>query len=361
MIIYSIINEFQNKNKFNDFGYLGLYNLKKRKNKLLKFPYFNNFSQIKEKYSEIYYGDKFDNQNLYHYRFGFTGLTCSTKYIYAAAYNFILEINKRDFNLNRILSNKMMCDLHGIKYINNKIYYVLTGLDTLVEMDLYGKIQNTYTVNDDLKIEKNKKNLRKVDWRFFSKLFRGPTGLFHINFIEKASSQKTINLTSRNLNSIIEINLENLNSRLKPLHINSRLMIHDGKYIKSKTYFTSVDGKILESFNDSSEAKNDIRKDYKKIPNIIYKKFSHGMITKEYNIKDYIGREPSWCRGIEKIGDNFYTLIDGRRGSKNNYMKLLKINIKNNKTEILLNLDQKILNMKEKLSISTGFDLLYLK
>ena len=167
MIIYSIINEFQNKNKFNDFGYLGLYNLKKRKNKLLKFPYFNNFSQIKEKYSEIYYGDKFDNQNLYHYRFGFTGLTCSTKYIYAAAYNFILEINKRDFNLNRILSNKMMCDLHGIKYINNKIYYVLTGLDTLVEMDLYGKIQNTYTVNDDLKIEKNKKNLRKVDWRFF--------------------------------------------------------------------------------------------------------------------------------------------------------------------------------------------------
>ena len=138
-------------------------------------------------------------------------------------------------------------------------------------------------------------------------------------------------------------------------------MIHDGKYIKSKTYFTSVDGKILESFNDSSEAKNDIRKDYKKIPNIIYKKFSHGMITKEYNIKDYIGREPSWCRGIEKIGDNFYTLIDGRRGSKNNYMKLLKINIKNNKSEILLNLDQKILNMKEKLSISTGFDLLYLK
>ena len=122
-----------------------------------------------------------------------------------------------------------------------------------------------------------------------------------------------------------------------------------------------MDGKILESFNNSSEAKKDIRKDYKKIPNKIYKKFSHGMITKEYNIKDFIRREPSWCRGIEKIGNNLYTLIDGRRGSKHNHMKLLKNNIKNNKSEILLNLNKKILNMKEKLSISTGSDLLYLK
>ena len=85
------------------------------------------------------------------------------------------------------------------------------------------------------------------------------------------------------------------------------------------------------------------------------------MITKEYNIKNYIDREPSWCRGIEKIGEKFYTLIDGRRGSRKNHMKLLELNCKSNKYKILLNLNKNVLRIKEKLSISTGFDLVYLK
>lgn len=355
MKIISFVSEFKDKKKSSKLANLILHN--KNSFKRLSLPYFNNFSSIDSKYKDIFFGDKIKKNDFHHYRFGFTGLTQSKISFFVAGYNFIYEVSKKNFTLKKILTNKLMCDLHGIKFYKDKLYFVLTGLDTLVEMNLNGKILNTFTILKNLKVIRNSKKLKKEDWRFLTKLIRGPAGYFHINYIN-VFKKNIFYLTSRNLNSIIALDIKKLKTELKTFHANERVMIHDGKFHKDSIYFTSVNGKILKCSNNNKLIRLNSRKDENLISKNIFKKFHYGLSTEVIDLKKHLSREPSWCRGICLDKNYIFTLIDGRRNAKNNHMKLIRLNKKNLKAKIIFELNRsKIKNIHELLN-TTGFDII---
>ena len=138
-------------------------------------------------------------------RFGFTGLQSCNEYLYAGSWNSVYEIKKEDYSLSRIITNQMMNDMHGIWVDANHIITVLTGKDTILISSHDGEIIDYFSVGRDLKIYKDK-SYEEIDWRFLSKQFRGATGIWHFNFVQKFDDE--IWLTSRNLNSFIVVNLK---------------------------------------------------------------------------------------------------------------------------------------------------------
>lgn len=135
-------------------------------------------------------------------------------------------------------------------------------------------------------------------------------------------------------------------------------MIHDGKFDKDSIYFTTVNGKILKCFRKNKLIRLNSRKDENLITKIIFKKFHHGLPTEVIDLKKYLSREPSWCRGVHLDKNYIFTTIDGRRNSKNNHMKLIRLSKKNLKAKIIFELNSsKIENIHELLN-TTGFDII---
>ena len=238
-------------------------------------------------------------------RYGLTGLSHVGDYIYAGSWNGVYEINKSDFSLKRIITNNLMNDLHGI-YVDKKcIITVLTGKDTVVFTDFDGKIIDHFTINNDLNLTKDS-NLEKIDWRFFSKQFRGAHGIWHINHIKKYGNE--LWLTSRNINAFIVVNLKMRKVFIKTIDTKIPTMIHDGGKFNKSNYLTSIDGKIIIT-QEANNSSSTMREKFKGI-----KKFNRDMIaSKIIKIKNTeLKREPSWCRGIFVKGNHILTTIDGR-------------------------------------------------
>lgn len=312
---------------------------------------FNNFKNIID-------GDlPKDNKNIFfgHSKMGFRGLSVNKKFIYAATYNSIYKINKNNYKLERIISNNMMSDLHGI-YCEKYLWCVNPGIDTLIQSNEEGKIINTYKITKDLKIIVNDKEDRKIDWRFHLKQYAGPTGFYHINFVRKESHN--IYLTSRNLGAVIKLNLKNNKAGLEQFGHNWPCMIHDGKLYKNKIYFTSIDGKVLihnknrlliSKRNEALIKKNKIRTN-------IYHKANH-LIRLDLNLVKKIGNI-NWCRGISIIDDStFAVCLDGRYGTKFFRIVFFK-KIKNGKIKIIDSFKiYKNEISKTHLRFCTGFDI----
>ena len=336
-----------------------LFNEKNHKITYFKLPYFNSFRSI-DKYKKIFFGDKFKRNNFKNRRFGIMGLSQSKSFIYAAGYNYIYEICKKNFQLTKVISNKLMSDLHGILVMKNSIYYSLTGLDTIIESDLFGKVKNTYTFNKNLEITKNLLKFSKIDWRFYTKLIRGPTGYFHFNFIEKISNNQ-IQITSRNLNCAIIFNLKKLKGELIPFHLNDRIMIHDGKRRNNNIIFTSVNGKIIiaqKKFNKKIFLPR--KKEEMKIGLSKLRKFHIGLQSEIIDLNRLIKREVSWCRGIEVLNKNkLLVLIDGNRYSYFNQCKVICYDRVKKKIDYKINILNSLSKItKDSLSVSTGFDII---
>ena len=285
-------------------------------------------------------------------RFGFTGLTQSTNYIFAGSWNGVYMISKKNLELKTILSNRLTADLHGIYYYKKKIYSTLAFKDTLVITDLNGKIENFYTITEELKVKKNDYNILKTDWRFVTKQRRGPTGIFHFNHIRVENNN--VFLTSRNLGTIIKFNLISKKINLISLGHMKTSLIHDGKKKFDKLFFTSVDGKIIivDTKKKISRQEKVIKKKIK------YKNFNNSYALDYFIIdKTNLKRIPKWCRGLEVLNrDKIVTTVDGLYGES--FFSIVIFDIKKNIKISEYKFRTKKLNNYKSLRYASGFDLI---
>lgn len=220
-------------------------------------------------------------------RFGLTGLASMGDFIYAGSWNGVYKIHKKTFELYNIISNSLMCDLHGIYCDEDYIYTCLTCKDTLVISDYGGRIVETMSIGKDLRVFYDK-TLFQHDWRFISKQLRGSVGFYHFNYIQKFGNE--IYLTSRNLGGFIVLDIKKRTARFQPISFSSPTLIHDGVKVNDKYYFTSTNSKVLIAEERDSSLYNSSLK-VTEIP---------------------LGRRLNWCRGLAVKGDLILVTVDGR-------------------------------------------------
>ena len=280
-------------------------------------------------------------------RFGLTGLAQYGSNLYAGSWNSVYEISKSDFSLKRIITNHMMNDMHGIWVDEKYIITILTGKDTIVLSDFNGKIIDHFTIANNLTVFKNP-DLEKIDWRFLSKQFRGATGIWHFNYVQRFGNE--IWLTARNLGAFIVVNIKTLKAHIRTINQKTVVMLHDGLYYNNEYYFTSIDGKIIIA-SEVKDAKFNPREEFDGLQN-----FSRDLICELIRLEETeFGRQPNWCRGITCNKDEIYVTVDGRYGSD---LSFGLVGLKRSGEKILeTRLNWHEIGKVDKLRFVTGFDL----
>ena len=280
-------------------------------------------------------------------RFGFTGLAASGDYLYAGSWNSVYELRKTDLSLNRIISHQLMSDIHGIEVQDDLILTVLTGLDCVVLTDMDGTIREGFRIERDLSIYSWKGD--GTDWRFLTKQYRGATGYWHFNFVQRFGDQ--IYLTSRNIAAFIVLDLTTTRAFIRPINHMTVVLLHDGKRSGAEYFFTSVDGKIIEvSAAEGSATSQEVTEHTDR--------FNRDLIGSVVRLEDSeLGYEPNWCRGIEVTESVLYTTIDGRYGGPQSF-GLLGLRRETKSLVLHRRLEWKYLANPEDLRFVTGFDVL---
>ena len=281
-------------------------------------------------------------------RFGLTGLSQYKDYLYAGSWNGVYEICKYDFSLKRIITNHMMNDMHGIWVDEKYIITILTGKDTIVLTNFNGQIINHFTISNDLTVFKDT-NLENIDWRFLSKQFRGATGIWHFNYVQRFGDE--IWLTARNLGAFIVVNIKTSKAYIRTINQKTVVLLHDGLRYNNEYYFTSIDGKIIIA-SESKNSKFNPREKFDGLEN-----FSRDLVSQLIRLEDTeFGKQPNWCRGIACYKDEIYITIDGRYGSDLSFGLL---GVKRSGEKILESrLKWKEIGKIDKLRYVAGFDLL---
>lgn len=283
-----------------------LWTVRGSESSVLRYPFVRNVSDFLN-FSDFISGERpldcaEDFQKLP--RFGFTGLEMNNGYLYAASWNGVYEISQKNFEFKRIISNRLMNDLHCLCIHRDMIFTVLTGKDTVVVSDFSGQIVDYFTIGKDLNVSKDE-NILDVDWRFVSKQFRGATGYWHINHIQIVNG--LLYLTSRNIGAFIVVDLENDKAFVRPINHKTPVLLHDGDLFDGHFYFTSIDGKIIIAADASTAAFNP----REIVDNVSI--FNRDLVSKIVRINETsYGKEPNWCRGMYVNEDYFYTTVDGR-------------------------------------------------
>lgn len=237
-------------------------------------------------------------------RFGLTGLGESGNYLFAGSWNGVYKIRKDNFGLENFISNHLMNDLHGICVDESHIITVLTGKDTIVFSDHDGNIVEHFTIGSDLSVYMDTQ-LEETDWRFLSKQFRGATGRWHFNYVQKFDEE--LWLTSRNISGFVVVDLRTRSAHLRTMNHMTPVLLHDGVFHDGQFLFTSVDGKILIA-EPADTAKFSSREGGENV-----EKFTRDLMVELIRIEETeFRREPNWCRGIERVGDVIYVTVDGR-------------------------------------------------
>jgi hypothetical protein len=276
---------------------------------VMGYPFPRNVSDF-ERYSDVISGqhplaNASDFKKLP--RFGLTGLVEFGDNLYAGSWNGVYEIGKTDKALKRIITNQFMSDLHGIWVGDDCIITILTGKDVVVLSDFSGRVIDYFSVAPDLTVFKEDA-VGDVDWRFISKQFRGATGLWHINYVQKFGDE--IWLTARNLGAFIVVDLRSRKAHLRTMNQKTTVLLHDGVLHKGEYFFTSIDGKIIIAA-EPQNARANPREEVEGV-----ERFSRDLICELIRLEDTeFGREPNWCRGIACRGDQMYVTVDGRYDS----------------------------------------------
>lgn len=281
-------------------------------------------------------------------RFGFTGLATTPEWLYAGSWNGIYEINKSNFKLNRILSHRLMNDIHGIWTDGEVIISTLPGKDTIVFTDMNGSIVDHFSVDTELNVYKND-SLMEYDWRFLSKQYRGSTGKYHFNYLQKRGNE--IWLTSRNLCCFVVVDTTQMTAKLRTISYKTPAEIHDGVWHDDGyVYLTSVDGKVFR-VGSAEEVPytpfDDVDVDYL---------FDRDLYPSKIRLEQTeFGREPNWCRGISLEDEQIFLNVDGRYGTR--HYSVIEVDwegtLHNSRK-----LDWKEVGNEHEIRYVTGFDLL---
>lgn len=237
-------------------------------------------------------------------RFGFTGLRKHDGKYYAGSWNGVYEIDGETFELNRIISNQLMNDIHGLWADEHGILTVLTSKDAVVLTDYEGNVVDHFSIGKDLSISRQK-NLMDIDWRFVSKQFRGSCGFWHFNYVQRIGDE--IWITSRSANAFVVVNTRTGNVHMRLMNLCTPVLLHDGEYVGDEFYFTSIDGKIIIA----EDSRTTDRVDREAVDDIgIY---NRDLVTTLIRLEETdFGREPNWCRGIGVMDDVIVVTVDGR-------------------------------------------------
>jgi hypothetical protein len=197
--------------------------------------------------------------------------------------------------------------MHGICVTDSAIITVLTSKDTVVLSDMQGNILDHFSVMNDLSVIKDDA-IVEIDWRFISKQFRGSTGYWHFNYVQKFGDE--IWLTSRNANAFVVIDMKQKKACMRLMNLPTPVLLHDGKNYEGKFYFTSIDGKIILSEDGVETGKTD--REY--VDNIHL--YNRDLVSKVIRLNETrLNREPNWCRGIACHNGTINVTIDGRYGT----------------------------------------------
>lgn len=271
-----------------------------------EFPFPRNISDF-QKYKDLIVGEP-PLANVQDFkklpRFGLTGLEENGDYLYAGSWNSVYEIRKSDLGLNRIISNSLMNDTHGIWVGDDQIITILTGKDEVVISDMDGTVVDHFTVANDLTIYKDE-SVEGLDWRFLSKQFRGATGTWHFNYVQRFGHE--IWLTARNLGAFIVVDLQSKKAIIRSMNQKTPVLLHDGLLHNDEYYFTSIDGKILIA-SEAGKAFFNPREEFEDVA-----LFNRDLVCDLIRLDETeFGREPNWCRGIACSEDIIYVTVDGR-------------------------------------------------
>lgn len=240
-------------------------------------------------------------------RFGLTGLAESGANIYAGSWNGVYQIRKSDYALERIITNPLMNDMHGIWADEDVLITVLTGKDTVVISDHEGEVIDHFAVGNDLTVYRDE-SIEEVDWRFLSKQFRGATGLFHFNYVQRFGEE--IWLTARNMGAFVVVNTRTKKAHLRTMNQKTAVLLHDGVLHDGEYYFTSIDAKIIIAA-DASTATFNPREQIEDV-----ERFTRDLICEIIRLRETsYGREPNWCRGIACRDGTMYVTVDGLYGT----------------------------------------------
>lgn len=244
-------------------------------------------------------------------RFGFTGLAHTKEFIYAGSWNAVYEIKRDNLELNRIISNNLMSDLHGIWVDENFIITVLTGKDTVVISDKDGVVIEHYSISHDLSVHVDE-DLNDLDWRFLSKQFRGATGRFHFNFVQLFGDE--IWLTARNLSAFVVVSRSRKVAWLRTINHKTPVLLHDGIRHNGRYYFTSIDAKIIIA------AEPELLEDNPRETIDSIGRYERDFASNIIRIEDSgYGRFPNWCRGLAVCDTDVYCTVDGRYGTQKSF------------------------------------------
>ena len=350
-IIVSFVHGYEDlKKKFEKTSLPALWVNSANEDRVYSYPFPRNISDFQE-YIDLISGNmplpnsvEFEKLP----RFGFTGLDEVGEYIYAGSWNGIYQINKSNYKLNKIISNSLMNDMHGIWVDEDFIITILTGKDTVVISDHNGKIVEHFSIANDLTVYTDN-SIEQIDWRFISKQFRGATGLWHFNYVQRFDDE--IWLTARNINAFIVVNLVTRKSWIRSINQKTVVLLHDGVRYNDKYYFTSIDGKIIIA----SEANNLSINPRENVDEIA--KFSRDMACELIRLDEtQFGREPNWCRGIACSQDIMYVTVDGRYDTDLSFGLL---GLKTDGTKVLeRRLKWSSVGIEKNLRYVTGFDLI---
>lgn len=284
-------------------------------------------------------------------RFGLTGLAQTKDFIMAGTWNSVYKIRKSDYQLESIITNHLMSDMHGIYADEDVVITILTCKDTVVISDHDGNVKDHFAVEMDLKVLKYH-NIDDTDWRFISKMFRGSTGFWHFNYVQKIGNE--IWLTARNANCFVVVDLETKKATLRLMNLCTPALIHDGVKKGEKHYFTSIDGKILiTEYHDKTRAVTQER-----VENLDL--YNRDLVTTVIRLEETeLGREPNWCRGIDAENDEIFVSIDGRYDTDLSF-GLLCIEESTSKIKYNKRLHWSEIGNEEEIRFVTGFDTLVL-
>ena len=239
-------------------------------------------------------------------RFGLTGLSVAGDRVYAGSWNGVYVIRRSDLALEGIISHEMMSDMHGIWAAPDHVITVLTPRDTVVITDPDGQVIEHFRIYSDLTVQKDE-GAEGVDWRFVGKQFRGSTGYWHFNHVQRIGDE--IWLTSRNANCFVVVDPLRRRARLRLMNLCTPALLHDGCLIDGRFYFTSIDGKIIIASPNADAEHTHQELDRVEAPGVYLRDLVSRLIRLE---ETSLGREPNWCRGIAASSGVIQVTIDGR-------------------------------------------------
>ena len=242
-------------------------------------------------------------------RFGFTGLHAVGDRLFAGSWNGVYVLDRATLRLERIISHPLMSDLHGIWADDETVATVLTCRDTVVVANHDGEIIDELRVLNDLRVTRDPM-VHDVDWRFVGKQFRGSTGLWHFNYIQRIDGEWW--LTSRNANCFVVVDPQRRTARLRLMNLCTPALIHDGLRVGERFFFTSIDGKVIIAANTPDALHTHQELDCVEQPHLYVRDMVSRLIRLE---ETALGREPNWCRGVAVDDGLIRVTIDGRYDS----------------------------------------------